>query len=419
MNANSCNQPFKLAQFHCKSHFMVQGKISLFLFILIISSVHLSAQQKLTVDEVIGRALDSSFQLMAANTLIEHDRLMEKVATHIPDPELILESPTGDFMAVGVQQTFDFPTVYVRQKQLAEQQSLLSEKSKIITEAEIKWKIKTAYLEWQYAIAAMKQLKIQDSLYQILTQTATRQHLAGQIDFVEKSYAGLKYAEVHSRFLAAQMEIQKSMQQVQLYSGITESILPTDLEKSVSDFVVTTDSIDIAARENTPVMAYYQQAEMIGEKAIQLEKSKIFPDFTIGYLNQAGKDTPFGNRLRFGISVPLWFWQYGTSVKAAETKLTMARQTTAAGMQELSQQWYTAKNEALIHQAAMNYYESEGLAQADEMTDAANRMFQAGRYDYIKYITTLSDAFQVRQQFLDLLKKYNQSLITLQYLIGQ
>jgi len=32
---------------------------------------------------------------------------------------------------------------------------------------------------------------------------------------------------------------------------------------------------------------------------------------------------------------------------------------------------------------------------------------------------TLSDAFQVRQHYLELLKKYNQSLITLQYLIGQ
>ena len=55
---------------------------------------------------------------------------MEKKATHIPDPELILESTTGDFMTIGVQQSFDFPTVYARQKQLAEQQTELSTKAK-------------------------------------------------------------------------------------------------------------------------------------------------------------------------------------------------------------------------------------------------------------------------------------------------
>ncbi len=356
---------------------------------------------------------------MAAETQIGYDRLMEKKATHIPDPELILESPTGEFMTPGVQQSFEFPTVYIKQKQLAAQQTALSEKSKTLTEADFVWKIKSAYLEWQYATSFAQQLKTQDSVYSLLAETATRQYLAGQIDFVEKTYAGLKYAEVHSRFLAARMETRKGMNQVQRYTGIPDSIQPTAFEKGVNDFVLSTDAIDQAASNNTPVMAYYRQAEMVGEKAIQLEKNKVLPDFTIGYLNQAGKDTPFGNRLRFGLSVPLWFWQYGTSVKAAETKLTMARQTTAAGMQELTQQWDNAKNDALIHQSSMNYYESEALPQAIELTDAANRMFEAGHYDYIKYLTTLSDAFEVRQQYLELLKKYNQSLITLQYLTGQ
>jgi len=398
---------------------MVHGKVSFTFCMLILSALHLAAQQKLTVEEVIIRAMDSSYQIMAAATLIEHDRLMQKTATHIPDPELILESPTGEFMALGVQQSFEFPTVYVKQKKLAAQQSLLSEKSKTLTEADVRWKIKSAYLEWQYAIAASQQLKVQDSLYQILAKTATRQQLAGQIDVVEKTYAEMKYAEVHSRFLAARMEIQKGMARVQLYAGMTNNIEPTLMEKGINTFLLTTDSIDQTLKENTPIMAYYQQAEMVSEKGIQLEKSKVFPDFTIGYLNQAGKDTPFGNRLRFGLSVPLWFWQYGTTIKAAETKLTISKHTTAAGMQELSHQWNNAKSDAFIQQSAMSYYESEGLNQANELTQAATRMFEAGQYDYIKYITTLSDAFEVRQQYLELLKKYNQSLITLQYLIGQ
>jgi cobalt-zinc-cadmium efflux system outer membrane protein len=399
---------------------MLQGKASLILLSLcMLTAVRLTAQQTLTMEEVVRQAMDSSYQRMAAETQIRYDRLMEKKATHIPDPELILESPTGDFMTPGIQQSFEFPTVYIKQKQLAVQQTALSEKSKTLTEADYALKIKSAYLDWQYATAFAQQLKTQDSLYTILAEAASRQYLAGQIDFVEKTYAGLKYAEVHSRFLAARMEARKGMHQVQRYTGIPDSIQPTALEKGVNEFVLTTDAIDQTARDNAPVMAYYRQAEMVGQKAIELEKNKVLPDFTIGYLNQAGKDTPFGNRLRFGLSVPLWFWQYGTSVKAAETKLTMARQMTAAGMQELTQQWDSAKNDALIHQSTMNYYESEALPQATELTDAATRMFEAGQYDYIKYLTTLSDAFQIRQQYLELLRTYNKSLITLQYLTGQ
>lgn len=398
---------------------MISGKVGITLCILIVLTLSLSAQQKLTIEEVIVRAMDSSYQLKAAYSQIEHDRLMEKKATHLPDPELILESPTGDFMVLGVQQSFEFPTVYTSQKKLAVQQSILSEKSKTVTEAALRLKIKSAYLEWQYAIAASSQWQIQDSLFLLLSETATRQHLAGQIDAAEKSYAALKYAEIHARFLSSQLESDKGMRRLQLYSGIEENIEPTPLEKQVNSFLVTNDSIDHSFQDNTPIMAYYQQAEKVGERAIQLEKNRVLPDITIGYLNQAGRDTPFGQRMRFGLSVPLWFWQYGTSVKAAETRLTIARQTTAAGGQALSHEWSDAKNDGFIHLAAMDYYESEGLPQANELMETARRLFEAGQYDYIKYITTLSDAFAVKQQYLELVKRFNQSNITLQYIIGQ
>ena len=85
----------------------------------------------------------------------------------------------------------------------------------------------------------------------------------------------------------------------------------------------------------------------------------------------------------------------------------------------MTQQRLRAKNDALKYHEALNYFEAEGLAQANELTEASNRMFAAGQYDYIKYLTTLTDAFQVKRQYLELVRNYNQALITLQYLIGQ
>ncbi len=388
--------------------------------LLVAISVHLlSAQQLVTVEEAIVIGMDSSFQLRAAGMQIEADRLMERKATHIPDPELILESTTGDFMTIGVQQSFDFPTVYARQKQLAQQQTILSEKASNISAAAFKNKVRTAYLEWQLDIAEMRQWKTQDSLFSILSQAADRQYLAGQIDFVEKTYANLKFSEVHTNYIASVTGIHKGMQLIQLYTGLTDSIYPSELEKGTGDFAFSNVVVDEEAINNTPVLAYYQQSERISEKAIQLERSKVFPDFTIGYLNPADKNTPFPLRLRFGLSIPLWFWQYGTSIKAAETRLEVSRYNSSAGRQELTQQWYAAKNDALKYYEALNYFEAEGLTQAIELTEASNRMFAAGQYDYIKYLTTLTDAFQVKRQYLELVRNYNQALITLQYLIGQ
>ena len=388
--------------------------------LILCANISLS-QWIIPVDEVIQRTLERSDQLKAADALIDHDRLIEKTGGFIPDPELILESPTGKFMTLGVQQSFAFPTVYAKRKQLARQQTVLSEKARMITTSELRKRIRLVYLEWQSNTAALNMLTVQDSLLLKISQAAGRQYEAGQIDFVEKSYAGIKYTDIHSQYLQAQVEVEGNRQMIQRYAGIADSVAlaPLDLAKLSNDFAFSSGKVDSTTINNTPIMAYHRQRELINEKAIQLEKNQVFPDMTIGYLNQADKNTPFPQRLRFGLSVPLWFWQYNTSINAAKTMLAASKSQTAAGAFELDQAWTTTKNDALKYQIAMTYFEAEGLAQAAEMTEAANRMFSSGQYDFIKYLTTLSDAFLVKQKYLELVKNYNQALISLQHIIGQ
>lgn len=377
------------------------------------------AQRIITIDEVIQRALQRSDQLKAADALIDHDRLIEKTGGFIPDPELILESPTGKFMTLGIQQSFAFPTVYAKQKQLSKAKSALSEQARMITVSELRKRIKHAYLDWQSSQAVLDLLVIQDSLLLRIAQAAIQQYETGQIDFVEKSYAGIKYTDIHSQFLQAQMDVKGRMEIIQRYVGTTESLMPDDLVKLSNDFVFSSGEIDSAVLKSTPIMAYHHQREHINEQAIALEKNQVFPDITVGYLNQADQNTPFPLRLRVGLSIPLWFWQYSTSINAAKTMLAASKSQTAAVAFDLNQAWTTTKNEALKYQIAMTYFEAEGLAQAAEMTEAANRMFSSGQYDYIKYLTTLSDAFLVKQKYLELIRNYNQTLISLQYIIGQ
>ncbi len=389
-------------------------------FVLLILGINTTfAQRTVPVEEVINQTLQRSHQLKAADALIDHDRLMEKTGGFLPDPELILESPTGKFMALGIQQSFAFPTVYAKQKQLAREQTALSEKARMISEAELRKRIKSAYLEWQSATEKKDLLKVQDSLLLSIAKAAERQHLAGQIDFVEKTYPGIKYTDIHTQYLEAMMEVEGSMHIVQRYAGISDSIIPSPFVKQVNDFTFSARSMDSINLVNTPIMAYHRQGERISEKAIKLEKHNVFPDMTIGYFNQADKSTPFPQRLRFGLSVPLWFWQYSTSIHAAEAMLTVSKNQTAAGAQDLSQAWIYAKNDALKYEIAIAYYESDGLIQATEMMKAADRMFSSGQYDYIKYLTTLSDAFNMKLKYISLVENYNQALISLQYLIGQ
>ncbi len=398
---------------------MFPSKVGSIIPLLFIHWIPIISQQVVTLESIITMALEQSPLIKAGKEQLIHDRFAEKSAGNIPDPEFLIESPTGNFMTLGVQQTIEFPTVYSRRKQLARQQSILSEKAQFVSETELIWKVKSAYLEWQYAIAKLVQQEQQDSIYYKIVQGSSRQYQAGQIDFVEKSFADAKYTEVHTKLISSRAEVQNALQQLQAYTGIPDNSMPTALVKTNEDNLVTGYFPDSTTLNNTPILDYYRQTQTIAEKAIQLEKDQVLPDFTFGYLNQADPNTSIPQRLRFGISIPLWFWQYKSSINAAKSNLEIARHNADYRQQDLTLQWYDAKNNALKYQAMLSYYETEGIRQSDEMIEATNRMFTAGEYDYLRYLSVLSYAYQIHQQYLETLLEYNQSINQLQYLIGQ
>lgn len=120
--------------------------------------------------------------------------------------------------------------VYVKQGQLAKQQTALAERGKSITEADIKKQTRTAYLNLQFTDQTLKQLKKQDSVYAEIAAAAERQFAAGQIDFVAKTLAASEYGEVHNQFMQAKSDALFALQELQIITGLNDSIVPASLK---------------------------------------------------------------------------------------------------------------------------------------------------------------------------------------------
>ncbi|MBL7800695.1 MAG: TolC family protein [Chitinophagales bacterium] len=377
------------------------------------------AQTTLTEQQAIDLALKKSPLLNAATLQVKQQKQLQGTSFNLANPDITLESPTGEFMTVGVLQSFEFPTVYVKQGQLAKQQTVLAEKGKTLTEAEVKQQVKSAYLSLQFANQILQQLKKQDSIYFNIADAAERQFTAGQIDFVAKTFAATQYGEVHNQYVQAQTDAQIALQQLQLFTGIADSITTTPFSKGSAPFLISGITTDSAAIVSTPFIQYYTQTQTIAKKSLQLEKNKALPGFSFGYMNQGLKNTEIPLRLRAGINIPIWFWQYSAAIKAAKTNLQITEQNTLAQQQNLTAKMQQAKGDAIKFQTALSYYESTGLKQADDLITSSGRMFSAGQTDYIAYLRTLSDAYNIQVKYLETLRSYNQSIININYLNGQ
>ncbi|MCG3164547.1 MAG: hypothetical protein POELPBGB_00301 [Bacteroidia bacterium] len=378
-----------------------------------------NAQTALTEQQALELAIKRSPLLNAATLQVKQQKQLQGTSFNLANPDITLESPTGEFMTVGVLQSFEFPSVYVKQGQLAKQQTLLAEKGKTLTEAEVKQQVKTAYLNLQFANQTLQQLKKQDSIFFSIADAANRQFTAGQIDFVAKTFAATQYGEVHNQFVQAQTDATLALQQLQLYTGIADSITTIPFAKNNGAFLITGITTDSATLVSTPFIQYYTQTQTIAKKSLALEKNKALPGFSFGYMNQGLKNTEIPLRLRAGINIPIWFWQYSAAIKAAKTNLQITEQNTLAQQQNLNSKLQQSKSDAIKFQTSLAYYENIGLKQADDLITASARMFSAGQTDYIAYLRTLSDAYNIQVKYLETLRAYNQSIININYLNGQ
>jgi outer membrane protein TolC len=149
-----------------------------------------------------------------------------------------------------------------------------------------------------------------------------------------------------------------------------------------------------------------------------LERNKALPGIVFGYLNQGPKNTDTFYRFRVGFTVPIWFWQYNGNIKAAKTGIKIAEQDLHAQRQSISAEMHRAMGDVNRYSQSLNYYETAGLKFADDIITTARRFFESGQNDYTNYLRNINEAFAIKVKYLETLQKFNQSVITVNYLTG-
>ena len=393
-------------------------RYSIIFFLLGIISLPAVAQIVLTESEAVSKALTNNKNIQAASLQVKQQQQLLKSAINLPNPDFFLESPTGKFYTGSITQSFEFPTVYSNQYRLQKQQIAVSQKEKQLTEAELKYRVKLLYLEVQYADSLTRQLYIKDTLYEKIMLSAIRQFKAGQIDYLQQTFAETQYGEVHNQYQQSITRASSLKSQLQWFTGIKDSISvePLVISFTAPQFSFTPDSTALFAN---PAVQLLQQQENVAKQNIVLQKSKALPGLAFGYFNQGERDTNWSNRFRFGITMPLWFNQYKGNINAAKTEQQVIQSKQLGLQQELSAQVINANSEMQTNWQSVQYYQQTGLRKAQEVITTSQRFFVSGEIDYISLLRNSNDAYTVYQKYLEAVRNYNLSVINHKYLMGQ
>lgn len=374
------------------------------------------SQLNISENELIKMALLNSRNLSASTLKALQQKQLLKGSFNLPNPEVFVESPTGNFYTGSVTQSFEFPSVYGKQHQLQKQRIILAEKEKVLTENEIKFAVRQLYLSLQYEVALQQQLYLQDTVYEKITTAAARQFDAGQINYLQKIYTETSYGEIHNQYLQAQLRYNSLLKQLQYISGYKENLTINPL--AIFEEQLANETIDSTSFITNLSLQIVNQNTLIAQKNISLQKAKSLPGFAFGYFNQGERNTPFQNRFRFGITVPLWFAQYRGNINAAKTAFEISKQNEGGLQQQYAVQLLQAQNELSVYRQSLNYYQKIGINKAAEIISTARRFFENGENDYIDYLRNINDAYAIQLKYPEAIKNYNQSILNIQYIKG-
>jgi heavy metal efflux system protein len=393
------------------------------------------AQQPKTINlqQAVQIALDSNLSLRSSAYSVEAQRALKGASWDIP--KTVVDGQYGQFNSFSddnsfaVTQSFAFPTAYINQSKLANANVRGSELQLKSSQLEIATQVKQVYWQLAYLHSKQKLFTYQDSLYSGFLRAAELRAKSGETNRLEMITARSQSLEVKNQLQQVNADLLIFNQKLRTLLNTKSAIFPADTILKRLDFITVADSVAIAGN---PSMGLVQQQVEISRIEKKVEQSRLWPDFSIGYFSQTmqgtqevnGMPRTFGAGDRFtgfqaGIAIPLWFGPYASKVKAAGLNEQIAQTNAAYYHQSLSGNYYSLLEEYSKYNNSVEYYEKQAVPEADLIIDQAGKSYKAGAMDYLEYVLSLNRALEIKQNYLDALNNYNQTIINIEFITGK
>ena len=387
----------------------------------------------INLHEAIQMALDSNLSVKSAALSIDEQKALKGASLDLP--KTVIDGQYGQFNSytndnsVAISQSFAFPSVYVNRYKLANANIKSSELQYLGSQLDIATQVKQVY--WQYVFLSSKQklLIYQDSLYSGFLRAAELRAKAGETNRLEMITARSQSLEIKNQLYQVTSDIGISSRKLMILLNSRSPVTPSVKEMLRIDFALNSDSASV---EQNPFLGYIKQQVEVSQIAKKLERSQMLPDLNVGYFSQTiigtqdvnGTPRNFGKDSRFtgvqaGISVPLWFSPYTSRAKAAKINETIARTNAENYSKSISGNYQSLLDEYNKYGSSVDYYEKQAVPEADLIIEQATRSYKAGALDYLNYVLTLNRALAIRQNYLDALNNFNQTIISIEYITGK
>jgi len=288
--------------------------------------------------------------------------------------------------------------------------------------------VKSAYYDLLYIAERRRLFRTQDSLL-VAFRAATELRLkTGEGTAVEVATATNQLGELRNALNQTEADRQIALSRLQTLLNTNQPVGLADSTLSRRALPLVTDSATLA---QTPELAFLRQQTEVAARQTDVEQARLLPSFSLGYFNQslkgtytvANQEVTYGGGKRFqgfiaGVSLPLFTRPQRARVEAARLGQQLGEATLALTQRNLQGELNATIQEVRKLQSSLSYYEQTGLPTARLLAQKATLAFRAGEIGYLNYSQALTQVYQTRAGYVDVLGQYNQSVIRLEQILG-
>ncbi len=405
----------------------VRNKKHLLIVLLLSSSGMLYAQEKLTLSEAIQRASTRNLQLQDQRKYADYSQALISSAKQIPLTNFLVDLGQVNSRyfdtKVAAEQRILLPAVHNSQKKLytAEwKQALLTIEMEQYKIAKL---ITQLYYDYAYLKSKEDYLMEIDSLYASSLQKAELRLQKGETNILEKSAILSQKESVQLQVVSIKEQLKILISGLEWLTNSDVPLIPI-IDKDIDNPAIKYDSLLLA--NHPSMLSLVQQAE-IAKAVVDVERSKLKPELSIGYSNNSfsgysDNDKYYNNLNRFssvqlGMGIPLFKKGQKAKIKAISLLpeiYTSQYSTQESLLKNRFSQLMEVYNAGL---ARIAYYENQGLKNADVIRSTAQKQFSIGEINYIEYVWLLSQSLQSYSDYLEAKRLLHNAIIDINYLM--
>ncbi|PWK76593.1 cobalt-zinc-cadmium resistance protein CzcA [Mucilaginibacter oryzae] len=390
-----------------------------------------AAQTPISLKAATDTALKNNRQLKNEQLKAKYQQLLIRSGATLPQTNV--SADIGQINSVytdtrlSINQSFSFPTVYARQKELLRLEWSTAVLNTAVKEAELKRQVGQVYAGLMFLNQKQRLLNYTDSLYRAFYNRAQLRLNKGESNILEKSSAEALVAQLELQQNQLRQDMAILQLQFQLLLNTGENFRPEDSRLKITVLPITAlDSPELAQHPTLQVLARQQEA---ANAAWKLEKSRLLPDLSIGYANSSIKgigadDRYYNTAYRFnsvllGVGIPVFSGGQRARINGARVNRQIAADTYQAGMQNIKTEFAVARER---YQTALNNvsaFESRYLKNADLISLTANKQLAAGTINYLEWVQVTTQAINIRTAYADAVRNLNEAAIQLNYITNK